>query len=191
MMSPRWLVMLSANSARLFAAYSSAVLTMAPGALRVSEPRVPVKPSTVILLRLATVMSPPPCTEPAAFSATLLPESVLAPPPVVICPLLLSCPPAFRLTACPCSTLRLSMSPPLLIVRVLPAATAVRLVNAFVSCSVRSPRDTSWPVRSSPRLCSHRLPPLSSLPPALWVTRSAPIFSCVLPSSVPLLFSWP
>jgi hypothetical protein len=72
---------------------------MDPGALRVSEPRVPVKPSTVMLLRLATVMSPPPCTVPAAFSATLLPESVLVPPPVVICPLLLSCPPALRLTA--------------------------------------------------------------------------------------------
>ncbi|MNE03340.1 hypothetical protein D3C80_958360 [compost metagenome] len=165
--SPRWLVMLLAYSAILLAAYSSAVLMMDPGALSVREPRVPVKPSTVILPRLAMVISPPPWIVPAPLSATVLPESVLAPVPVVICPLFVNCPPAVRLTACPCITLRLSIAPLLLIASVLPAASAVLLVNALVSFKVRLPSATTCPTPSRPLLSSHRSPPLNSLPAAL------------------------
>ena len=160
---------------------------IAPGVLSVSVPRVPVKPSTVIVSRLVTMMSPPPCTVPAALSATLLPLRLLVPLPVVICPLLLNCPPAVRFTICPCMTLRLSMAPSLLTVSVLPAASVLLAVNAFTSFSVRLPSATTCPKASRDWLLRVKSPPLNSLPAVFWLTRSALTVSWDVPNTVPLL----
>ncbi|MNC04632.1 hypothetical protein D3C75_520750 [compost metagenome] len=183
--SPRWFSIRSANSDRLFPAYSSAVLTTDPAAVSTILPAVPVKPSSVISPWLDRLTSPPACSEPLSFMAIWLPESAVVPPPAVIKPLLVSLPAAFSVMPLPCRVPWLLMSPLLVTVSWLFAATTPCAVQLFTSFSVRLPRATIWPIPLREAASVSRSPPLNRLPLSLLI-RSLVSIRLLLPSRVPL-----